>query len=102
MTHKENKLIIGTAPDSWGVWFADDPQQTPWERFLDEVAESGYKWIELGPYGYLPTDPERLRDELGRRGLTLTGGAVFAGLHRGPEAYEQHKATQKPLLTPVD
>ena len=31
---------VGSAPDSWGVWFADDPRQTPWERFLDEVAES--------------------------------------------------------------
>ena len=28
---------LGSAPDSWGVWYADDPQQTPWERFLDEV-----------------------------------------------------------------
>ena len=44
-------------PDSWGVWFADDPRQTPWKRFLDELAGSGYRWLELGPYGYLPTDP---------------------------------------------
>src|SRR6476661_2614929 len=64
MEMTENKLIIGTAPDSWGVWFADDPKQTPWERFLDEVAESGYKWIELGPYGYLPNDPTRLAEGL--------------------------------------
>src|SRR6185437_3521856 len=41
------------------------------------------------PYGYLPTDPEQLRDELGRRGLQLSGGAVFAGLHRGAAAYDQ-------------
>ena len=68
----ENKLIIGTAPDSWGVWFPDDPQQTPWERFLDEVAESGYKWIELGPYGYLPTDPARLAEELKQRDLKIS------------------------------
>ena len=51
--------------------------------------QAGYQWIELGPYGYLPTDPARLQDELGRRGLQLSGGAVFAGLHRGAEAYEQ-------------
>lgn len=42
-------LRIGTAPDSWGVWFADHPRQTPWDRFLDEVAEAGYHYIELGP-----------------------------------------------------
>ncbi|MBM6622045.1 TIM barrel protein [Micrococcaceae bacterium RIT802] len=79
----ENKLIIGTAPDSWGVWFADDPKQTPWERFLDEVAESGYKTIELGPYGYLPTDPSRLADELAQRDLTVSAGTVFTAFHRG-------------------
>ncbi|MBT2475291.1 2-keto-myo-inositol dehydratase, partial [Microbacterium sp. ISL-103] len=47
-------LRIGTAPDSWGVWFPDDPKQVPWQRFLDEVVAAGYSWIELGPYGYLP------------------------------------------------
>ncbi len=40
-------IRVGSAPDSWGVWFPDDPQQTPYDRFLDEVAASGYKWIEL-------------------------------------------------------
>ena len=84
-----SRLRLGTAPDSWGVWFPDDPHQVPWHQFLDEVVQGGYQWIELGPYGYLPTDPEQLRDELGRRGLQLSGGAVFAGLHRGAEAYEQ-------------
>lgn len=84
-----NRLRLGTAPDSWGVWFPEDPHQVPWDRFLDEAVVGGYSWIELGPYGYLPTEPERLRDELGRRGLRLSGGAVFAGLHRGAEAYDQ-------------
>ena len=74
MSESANKLIIGTAPDSWGVWFPDDLKQTPWERFLDEVAESGYKWIELGPYGYLPTEPARL--------ATGTQGAGPAGFCR--------------------
>ncbi|SDQ21557.1 sugar phosphate isomerase/epimerase [Quadrisphaera sp. DSM 44207] len=75
-------LRIGTAPDSWGVWFPDDPKQVPWQRFLDEVAEAGYHWIELGPYGYLPTDPEQLRDELAKRDLELSGGTVFTHFHR--------------------
>jgi len=27
----------------------------------------GYEWLELGPYGYLPTDAAQLQDELSRR-----------------------------------
>lgn len=80
-------LRIGTAPDSWGVWFPNDPRQTPWERFLDEVATAGYEWIELGPYGYLPTDPDELKDQLGSRGLKLSAGTVFTGFHKGPEQW---------------
>lgn len=80
-------IRIGTAPDSWGVWFPDDPGQVPWERFLDEVVEAGYTWIELGPYGYLPTDASQLRDELDKRGLQLSAGTVFTGLHKGNEQW---------------
>src|SRR6478609_7828082 len=65
-----------------GVWYADDPVQVPWQRFLDEVTGAGYTRIELGPYGYLPSDPSRLRDELDQRGLTVTAGTIFEHLHR--------------------
>ncbi|MFF1388828.1 sugar phosphate isomerase/epimerase family protein [Rhodococcus erythropolis] len=75
-------IRVGSAPDSWGVWFPDDPQQTPYTRFLDEVSASGYEWIELGPFGYLPTDPAKLTDELGARGLKLSAGTVFEHLHQ--------------------
>jgi inosose dehydratase len=81
MTSTRSRLRLGSCPDSWGVWFADDPAQTPWHRFLDELAEAGYRWLELGPYGYLPTDPARLRDEVDRRGLAVSGQAVFGALH---------------------
>jgi inosose dehydratase len=76
VTVEIRNLQLGSCPDSWGVWFADDPRQTPWQRFLDELAASGYRWVELGPYGYLPTDPSRLSDELAARGLTCAGGTV--------------------------
>lgn len=81
------RLLLGSCPDSWGVWFADDPEQTPWRRFLDELADVGYAWLELGPYGYLPTDPGRLTDELARRGLSVAAGTMhgFSGLHRAGE-----------------
>lgn len=82
-------LRIGTAPDSWGVWFPDDPNQVPWQRFLDEVVAAGYTWIELGPYGYLPTDPHQLEDELGSRGLKLSAGTVFTGFHKGDDQWQR-------------
>ena len=80
MTVDTRRLALGSCPDSWGVWFADDPRQPPWQRFLDELAGVGYEWLELGPYGYLPTDPARLSDELDRRGLTVAGGAELEQL----------------------
>lgn len=83
-----DRIRIGSAPDSWGVWFPDDPLQVPWRRFLDEVADAGYGWIELGPYGYLPTDPAQLADEVGRRGLKVSAGTVFTALHRGPAVWD--------------
>jgi inosose dehydratase len=88
MTAPIRHLQLGSCPDSWGVWFADDPRQTPWQRFLDELAAAGYRWLELGPYGYLPTDPARLTDELAQRGLTCAGGTVagVGGPHKDFDA----------------
>jgi inosose dehydratase len=73
-------IRVGSAPDSWGVWFPSDPRQIPWSRFLDEVAEAGYRWTELGPHGYLPTDLATLRGELGRRGLSACAGFIMKAL----------------------
>lgn len=84
-----SRLRLGTAPDSWGVWFDEDPHQVAWRTYLDEAAQAGYVWTELGPYGFLPTDPARLRDELDQRGLALTGGTAGMALHRGKEAFDE-------------
>ena len=80
-------LTIGSAPDSWGVWFPDDPRQVHPETFLDEVAAAGYQWIELGPYGYLATDPGALQEQLISRSLQLSAGTVFEHLHR-PDSWD--------------
>jgi inosose dehydratase len=86
------RLRLGTAPDSWGVWNpTGDPLQTPWKRYLDEVQAARYRYAELGPFGYLPTDPGLVREEFAKRGLTLTGGTVFVGLQRGPDALAKAK-----------
>ena len=86
-----SSLRLGTAPDSWGVWFADDPHQVTWDVYLDEIARVGYVYTELGPPGFMPQDPQQLQEEIGRRGLTVCGGTVFAGLHKGADALAQAK-----------
>jgi inosose dehydratase len=73
---------LAVAPDSWGVWFDEDPRQTPWSRFLDEAVEAGFNAIELGPFGYLPTSIPQLHQELSARELTLTG-AFFMSEFQG-------------------
>ncbi|HTD13911.1 MAG TPA: sugar phosphate isomerase/epimerase [Chthoniobacterales bacterium] len=74
------EILLGTAPDSWGVWFPVDDHQPPWARFLDEVAAAGYRYLELGPWGYLPTDTEPLREELGKRDLRLAATTLIGDL----------------------
>jgi inosose dehydratase len=74
-------LRLATGPVSWGVDFADSPHNPPWERVLDEIARSGFRYIELGPIGYLPEDPARLRAELEGRGLGVGGSFVFQPFH---------------------
>ena len=92
------EVKLGSAPDSWGVWFPDDPRQTPWTRFLDEIAEAGYRWTELGPFGYLPTDPAVLERELSSRGLALAAGFVKFDLE-DPEAWRRAEAELDELAT---
>ncbi|MEV8557511.1 TIM barrel protein [Streptomyces sp. NPDC051917] len=91
-------LCLGSAPDSWGIWFPEDEHQVAYTRFLDELAEAGYQWLELGPYGYLPTDPQRLKEELDTRGLKVSGGTAFGALHR-PEAWDAMLAHVRQVAT---
>ncbi|MEU0119193.1 TIM barrel protein [Streptomyces bobili] len=91
-------LCLGSAPDSWGIWFPEDEHQVSYTRFLDELATAGYKWLELGPYGYLPTDPQRLKEELDTRGLQVSGGTAFGALHR-PEAWGDMLAHVRQVAT---
>lgn len=74
-------LVFGTAPDSWGVWLPQHDSQPSWERFLDEAASAGYVYIELGPWGYLPTDEDQLRTELGSRDMKMIAGTLISDLH---------------------
>ncbi|MFD8723670.1 hypothetical protein ACFV2H_38340 [Streptomyces sp. NPDC059629] len=35
-------LCLGSALDSWGIWFPEDERQVPYTRFLDELKQAGY------------------------------------------------------------
>lgn len=77
-------ITIATAPCSWGVWYADGtPSGTPWALFLDQAAEAGYKALELGPDGYLPTDEKQLREELDKRALSVCAGTACYAFDAG-------------------
>ncbi|MCU0903349.1 MAG: sugar phosphate isomerase/epimerase [Tabrizicola sp.] len=74
-------IRIGNAPCSWGVEFAGDPRNPPWQQVLKDCAAAGYKGIELGPIGFMPEDPAILSEALAENDLTLIGGVVFRPFH---------------------
>jgi inosose dehydratase len=74
-------LRLATGPVSWGVDFADGPGNPDWRHVLDEIAASGYRFTELGPVGYLPTEGGALRGVLEERGLSVGGSFLFEPLH---------------------
>lgn len=73
---------VAGAPISWGV--CEVPGwglELPAERVLREMQALGLTATELGPDGYLPTEPSALVDLLDRHGLQLIAGFVPAVLH---------------------
>lgn len=80
-------IRVGNAPCSWGIEFAGDPRNPPWQTVLDECAAAGYEGIELGPIGYMPEDPVELADALAQRQLELTAGVLFQPFH-DPNKFE--------------
>ena len=70
-------IRIATAPVSWGILEVEGwGKQKPYGEVLDEIVQAGYTGTELGPYGFLPTDPKRLKSELAKRNLPLLGAFV--------------------------
>ncbi|MGI9427594.1 MAG: TIM barrel protein [Bythopirellula sp.] len=89
-------IRIGNAPCSWGALEFDDLEGDAigCHQMLDELAESGYAGTELGDWGFLPTDPERLHVELTKRKLELLGAFVPVRLIDPA----QHQAGRKEVL----
>lgn len=71
------RFKFASAPDSWGVLDYPGPSwNQSYEKMLDEMVEAGYTGTELGPYGFFPTDPVVLKEQLGRRNLKLLASFV--------------------------
>jgi inosose dehydratase len=77
----DSSLRLATAPVAWGVELVDAPGNPPWPLLLDEIAQSPIDALELGPIGYLPENPARLRHALESRALTAVGSYVIEDLH---------------------
>ncbi|WP_420400525.1 TIM barrel protein [Flagellimonas sp.] len=84
-------IKIANAPCSWGALEFDleeKSEEIGFEQVLDEIKETGYVGTELGDWGYMPTTPSLLRQEVDKRGLQLLGAFVPVAL-ADPTKHEQ-------------
>ena len=80
-------IKIANAPCSWGALEFDLEGEAPDHvRVLDEIAETGYAGTELGDWGFMPTDPQNLEQEIHGRNLFLVGAFVPVSL-KDPSAH---------------
>ena len=69
------KMRIGGAPASWGIFWAHNRDRFAPETYARELREAGYRYTELGPLGYFPTDPVELQEFLRKYDLEVCGAA---------------------------
>ena len=85
-------IKVANAPCSWGVIENIDGERGGYTQVLNEIRETGYSGTELGDWGFMPTDPVKLNDELAARELALIGSWVSVHLH--DEAQHQHSEVE--------
>ncbi len=84
------KLLVGNAPCSWGTLeHQDQSEAIPYSQMLNELVETGYTGTELGDWGYMPTDPVRLGEELARRNNVAMLGAYVPVALRNAAAHAE-------------
>ena len=70
-------MKIGNAPCSWGVLeFDESAPVPPYKGILKEMEETGYEGTELGPWGYFPSEPAKLKEILHAYSLELVAAFV--------------------------
>lgn len=87
-------IRIANAPCSWGALEFEglEGEEIAYGQMLDELRDTGYAGTELGDWGYMPTDPAALEQELERRKLAMVGAFVPValkdpGVHASGEAH---------------
>ena len=77
---------VASAPISWGICEVPDwGAMLPTDRVLGEMSGLGFTATELGAPGFLPDDPEELKEKLAEFGMTLLGGFTPVILHDAAE-----------------
>ena len=77
----ENKIKIANAPCSWGALEFDlEGKALGYEQVLNELVATGYAGTELGDWGFMPTEPKALHDEIANRNISLLGAFVPVAL----------------------
>ena len=70
-------IRIANAPVSWSIYeFEGIKPKYTFAQVLDEIVETGYIGTELGPWGFMPTNPDALRAELEKRNLQMVSAFV--------------------------
>ena len=81
-------IKIANAPCSWGALeFELEGKAPDYVQVLNEIVETGYEGTELGDWGFMPTDPQKLSEEIHGRNLKLLGAFVPVALKK-PEAHQ--------------
>lgn len=72
-----SQVRVANAPCSWGALEFEDVGAAPtFARVLDEMSAADYAGTELGDWGFMPTDPARLKAEVAARNLVLLAAFV--------------------------
>ena len=81
-------IKVANAPCSWGALeFELEGKAPDYVQVLNEIVETGYEGTELGDWGFMPTDPQKLSEEIHGRNLKLLGAFVPVALKK-PEAHQ--------------
>jgi inosose dehydratase len=92
MQGKDTIMInVANAPCSWGVIENVAGERGGYVQVIDEMHETGYVGTELGDWGFMPTDPDQLRQELEARNLKLLASWVSVYLH-DPDRHAESEA----------